>query len=141
MTEAGTKTYRGGCHCGAVRFEVELDLSQSAGRCNCSICQKLGRTGLIAKPDAFRLVAGEAELTDYRFGTKSGRYRFCKHCGVHSFGAGHLEQLGGDYVSVNLNCLDDLELESLSVVHWDGRHDNWMAGPRDRPWPLNALEG
>jgi hypothetical protein len=26
-----TRTYSGGCHCGAVRFEVETDLSSVAG--------------------------------------------------------------------------------------------------------------
>ncbi len=62
---------------------------------------------------------------------------FCNTCGVYCFGRGHLEQLGGDFVSVNLNCLDDVELARLTVVHWDGRHDNWQVGPRATPWPVS----
>jgi hypothetical protein len=37
---------------------------------------------------------------------------------------------------VNLNCLDDADPNALKVAHWDGRHDNWQAGPRDAPWPM-----
>ena len=27
---------------------------------------------------------------------------------------------------------------TLALVHFDGRHDNWMAGPRPAPWPVFA---
>ena len=53
---------------------------------------------------------------------------------IHTFGRGHLEQLGGDYISVNLNCLDDLDLSQVKVMYWDGRHNNWAAGPSEAPY-------
>jgi hypothetical protein len=129
-------THQGGCHCGAVRFEVALEPDFKASRCNCSICAKLGQTGTIVKPHAFRLVSGESELGTYEWGAKISTRYFCKHCGVLCFGVGHLEQIGGDYVSVNLNALDDFDVSLLDVTHWDGRHNNWMAGPRSTPWPF-----
>src|SRR3712207_8944762 len=35
------KTYTGGCHCGAVKFEVSAAFD-GAMTCNCSICSKAG---------------------------------------------------------------------------------------------------
>jgi hypothetical protein len=135
--EQGVRKHGGSCHCGAVRFEVEIDAGKGS-RCNCSICTKLGPTGAIAKPDAFRVLAGEADLSSYAWGAKVSQRFFCKHCGVYCFGRGHLDVLGGDFVSVNLNTLDDIDPGDVKVVHWDGRHDNWQAGPRSTPWPIAA---
>lgn len=133
-----TTQYLGGCHCGAVRFAADLDLSAGAMRCNCSICTKRAATSALAKPEAFVLRSGEADLSAYEWGAKTARSFFCKRCGIHCFGRGYLEEVGGDYVSVNLNALDDVDPSTLKVVYWDGRHDNWEAGPRDTPWPVHA---
>lgn len=130
------KKYSGGCHCGAVRFEVTLDPNQPGSRCNCSICTKSSVTGKIAKPDAFTLLSGESNLGTYEWGAKISKRYFCKVCGIHCFGRGYLAEVGGDYVSVNLNCLDDFDPNQIPLIHWDGRHDNWQAGPRQTPWPI-----
>jgi hypothetical protein len=134
--EAGAKKYAGSCHCGAVRFEVEIDLGAGAGRCNCTICTKSAVTGGIVKPSAFALSTDEANLNVYEWGGKISRRFFCKQCGIHCFGRGHLAELGGDYVSVNLNCLDEIDVAELKLSYWDGRHDNWEGGPQKTPWPI-----
>ncbi len=134
MTQDAKTKNRGSCHCGNVRFEVTLDATQ-ASRCNCSICTKTAVLGAMTKPEDFVLLEGEAALGSYVWGGKISTRFFCKHCGVHCFGRGHLAELGGDYVSVNVNCLDDVDPIDVSVVYWDGRHDNWQAGPRATPWP------
>ena len=131
--------YRGGCHCVAVRFEVALRAGFRGGRCNCSICSMVAQTGAIVHPSAFRLLSGEGDLSRYQWGHKVSTRHFCKHCGIHCFGQGHLAEIGGDFVSVNLNCVDDLDVNELEIVHWDGRHDNWQAGTRSTPWP-RAIE-
>ena len=132
-----SKTYDGGCHCGEVRFAVELDLEAAVGRCNCTLCTKRSALVMIVKPSAFRLVAGEASLGSYEWGGRTGQFHFCTRCGIHVFGRGNLPELGGAYGSVNINCIDDIDPSTLKVVYWDGRHNNWHAGPRDQPWPVN----
>jgi hypothetical protein len=39
---------------------------------------------------------------------------------------------------VTLNCLDGVDPNAVAVQYWDGRHDNWAAGPRATPWPIAA---
>ncbi len=132
---SGMKVHSGSCHCGAVRFEAELDLGAGASRCNCTICMKTGTTNVTLKPNAFRLLAGAEHLGEYRVGESPNHRAFCKRCGVQVFGKGDVPALGGAFVSVNVNCLDNVELSHLKVGYWDGRHNNWAAGMRPQPWP------
>lgn len=123
------RTYRGTCHCGAVRFEAELDLAQSSYRCNCSICRRTRFWPVVAKPEGFRLLSGESELTQYLFNTKKNQHYFCRHCGVRAFGVGTETPMGVMY-GVNLGCLEgvsDEELARIPVTYVDGRHDRFAA--------------
>jgi hypothetical protein len=125
------KTYQGSCHCGAVRFEAELDLTQSSYRCNCSICRRTRFWAAVAREDGFRLLAGESELTQYLFNTRKNQHYFCRRCGVRAFGIGTETPIGKMY-GINLGCLEGVSEEELArvpIVYVDGRDDRWQSAP------------
>lgn len=128
------KKYNGSCHCGKIRYELDLDLSKGTSKCNCSYCSKVRNWNSMVKPDAFRLITGENELGSYQFGTKSATHQFCKNCGVRILTKGHLEELGGAFISVSLATLDNVDLEELitsPLWYADWLHNNWRAQPSE----------
>jgi hypothetical protein len=125
------KTYTGSCHCGAVRFEAQLDLAQSTYRCNCSVCRRNRFWVAVAKADGFRLVSGEKDLTEYLFNTRKNQHFFCRHCGVRPFGVGNDTPIGKMY-GINIGCLEGISEEDLSripITYVDGLNDKWSQAP------------
>ncbi|MFA5900062.1 MAG: GFA family protein [Hyphomicrobium sp.] len=116
MPEVGT--YTGSCHCGAVRYEVELSLDQVIS-CNCSICRKQGLLLAFAPDDKFKLSGGEEQLTDYLFNRKVIHHLFCSTCGVSSFSRGTRPD-GVHTVAINVRCLDGVDLDTLNLRKFDG---------------------
>ena len=116
---AETKTYAGGCHCGKVRYEVDLALEHVIS-CNCSICSKRGLMLAFAGGEQFRLLSGEDDLKDYRFHTHKIGHLFCTTCGVESFARGERPGDGATMIAVNLRCVDGVDLETLPIRRFDG---------------------
>jgi hypothetical protein len=110
--------HRGGCHCGAVAFEVEAPARLTVSDCDCSICRMSGYQHLIVPRTRFRLLQGADSLTEYRFNTGTARHLFCRHCGVKSF---YVPRSNPDGYSVNVRCLDPATIENIEVELFDDR--------------------
>ena len=113
---AALVTHRGGCHCGAVRFEVEAPARIAALDCNCSICRMSGFLHLIVPAARFRLVAGAESLTEYTFNTGAAKHRFCRICGIKSF---YVPRSHPNGIDVNVRCLDRATIEAIEITPFD----------------------
>ena len=118
----GNVTHKGGCHCGAVRFEVRAPAQVLAQHCNCSMCSKTAFEHLIVPKEDFALVSGADQLTLYTFNTGVARHLFCKVCGVKSF---YVPRSNPDGISVNLRCIDAGTITKVTYENFDGQ--NWEA--------------
>ncbi len=112
----------GGCHCGAVRFEVRIEPPYGLTRCTCSICRLTDYIHLIVPAGRFRLLQGGEMLREYRFNTGVARHLFCSRCGIKSF---YVPRSNPDGFSVNARCLQDFDWASQPVEVFDGQH--WEA--------------
>lgn len=124
------KSYTGACHCGAVRFQAQIDLDAGTFKCNCEICTKKRMWAAAVQPEEFRLLSGPGALTDYR--PYAIHHLFCKYCAVHTYARG--ENQSGEFYAIMLACLEDVEVEDLvnaPVAYFDGRNDNYGAAPAE----------
>ena len=112
----GQVTHRGGCHCGAVAFEVDAPARVTVSECNCSVCRMTGFLHLIVPRAHFRLLRGTEALSEYRFNTGAAQHLFCRHCGVKSF---YVPRSNPDGYSVNLRCLDQSTLAEVTIEPFD----------------------
>lgn len=108
----------GGCHCGAVRFEVQTPGAVEVEDCNCSICAKTGYLHLLVPSARFRVLRGADALTRYRFNTGVAEHLFCATCGVKPFYVPRSNPAGW---SVNLRCLDPEHGLVVTVAPFDGQ--------------------
>lgn len=112
--------HTGGCHCGAVRFEVLAPARLRVQRCNCSICRMTGFEHLIVPAADFKLLQGADQLNAYTFNTGVAKHLFCKRCGIKSF---YVPRSNPDGYSVNLRCLDRAAIAGVDYEDFDGQ--NW----------------
>lgn len=111
--------YKGSCHCGRIAFEVAGELT-GAMACNCSICSRKGSLLWFVPRDKLRLLTPEKDISTYTFNKHVIRHRFCPTCGMHPFGEG-VDPQGNKMAAINIRCLENIDLASVPVQHFDGR--------------------
>ena len=112
--------YQGSCHCGAVRFEVDTELTEFTS-CNCSLCRKRNAVMAAVHEDHFRLLEREDNLGLYQWNTNIAKHYFCKTCGIYAF---QRPRIAPDEYTVNVFCLEGVNRETVAGLdrfEFDGR--------------------
>lgn len=120
IDKRASEIYRGGCHCGAIAFDVEAPPRIECHQCNCSICRLTGYLHLIVPKTKFTLLRGQDSLSSYRFNSGVAEHLFCTNCGIKSF---YVPRSNPDGYSINVRCLSpqprDLTIIPFDGVHWE----------------------
>ena len=128
------QTYSGGCHCGAVRFEADIDVAAGTDKCNCTICAKGRLWSFEVGVDAFRLLRGAEAQADYTYNSAVAHHYFCRTCGIRSFEYVELPDVGRKYYNVSVVALEGLDMDAVMaapIKYQDGLHDRWDRVPNE----------
>ena len=110
--------HKGGCHCGAVRFEFDAPAAVDVTDCCCSMCDMTGYEHVFVPEGDLRFLSGESELTEYRFNTGQAVHMFCQTCGIKPL---YRPRSHPDAWSVNLRCVDAGTITIAKRIAFDGR--------------------
>jgi hypothetical protein len=125
-----TTSHAGSCHCGAVRFTVDLPAEPRAARCDCSICSMKGAVAVGAPLAALEIVQGADKLTCYLFNTGVAKLWFCSVCGSYTH---HQRRSDPTTYGVNVACLGLHPLHDFPEVPvLDGIHHSLDNGGKVR---------
>lgn len=112
-------SYKGGCHCGKISFEVEGDC-YSVIECNCSICTQRGYLLWFVDRNHLKLSTPESNLSTYTFNKHNIKHRFCSTCGCGPFGEA-LDPTGVPKAAVNVRSLENIDLSKIKRIPFDGK--------------------
>lgn len=105
------KNYTGSCHCGDVRFGVQMELD-SVRVCDCSICRKRGALIHRVEEQDLRVETPLEGLSLYQWHTGVARDYFCPRCGILPF---RRPRTAPDKWAVNVRCLDGVDLNAIAI--------------------------
>jgi hypothetical protein len=127
-------SYKGGCQCGAVRYEV-VGAPRQVIVCHCSECQRqsgsaFGMT-MVIDEGALRLTQGE--LKTFARKADSGREvlgAFCPQCGTRIY---HKLEWRPGALSLKPGTLDDTSWLKPQVHIWTDSKQRWLDIPAGVP--------
>lgn len=111
--------HQGSCHCGNIKFEFNGEIT-GAMACNCSLCSRNGALMMFVPGADFTLLTPREAMATYKFNKHVIEHHFCPTCGIHPYGEGK-DPKGNVMASINLRCVDGVDLEALPIQKYDGR--------------------
>jgi hypothetical protein len=118
----------GGCHCGFVTYEAEVD-PERVEICHCADCQTLSgsafRTVVPVNTESFRLLSGQPKA--YVKTAESGRKRiqaFCPECGtpIYSAAAGG----ASEFVAIRVGTIRQRDQLPPKTQYWWRSAQAWV---------------
>ena len=135
-------TLRGGCHCGAVRFDFETALAPEAlplRECQCTFCRKMGSRNTSDPAGRTRIVAAPGALIRHRFALGTADFFICARCGIYVACV-----LDDAFSSINTRALDHDDAARLTAtpqpVDWGGEDKGGRVDRRRAKWTPTTVE-
>jgi hypothetical protein len=69
---------------------------------------------------ALNLQTSLERMSTYTFNKHVIKHYFCPNCGIHPFGEA-ITPTGQEMAAINVRCLEDVDLSSLKIQHFNGR--------------------
>lgn len=123
--------YKGSCHCGAIKFEIDADITELT-TCDCSICTKKNAIMTKVHESNFTLVSNRNSLSEYRWNMKVARHYFCSTCGIYTF---HRKRAQPDCYGINIFCIDDFDPSETDILKTEGENMTVVASEAREEWP------
>jgi len=123
----------GGCHCGYISYEAEID-TDKVRVCHCTDCQTLSgsafRFNATTRPGTFKLVSGEPKI--YVKTAESGAKRqqsFCPECGTPIYA----KAADADAHSLRVGSIHQRQELAPGIQIWARSELAWVAGLNSVP--------
>jgi hypothetical protein len=84
------------------------------------MCSRKGSLLWFVPRQQLRLLTSDEDVGTYTFNKHVIKHRFCQTCGIHTYGEG-LDPKGDQIAAINIRCLEEIDLGSVPVQHFDGR--------------------
>lgn len=122
-------TYRGGCQCGAVKYEISSDPIMTYA-CHCTVCQPQSGTafGMAAVFDGNAVSWTGVELKDFvrpGHGRKL-RCHFCPQCGTRLYHQWFTEAADYPFLNIKPGTLDDTSWFRPGCHVWTQNAQPWV---------------
>lgn len=129
--------FEGRCHCGALRFELRTSHPPdqwTVRACQCSFCRSHGaRTTSDPEGSVRFIIADNAKLNHYRFGTRSADFYVCRDCGVYV--AAVLTSARGQFATLNVNVLTPpVDVPVATAISYEGESPEQKLARREQKW-------
>lgn len=139
-----SREYRGGCHCGAIRFRYSTEQAPdrwSIRACQCRFCRAHDALSASDPAGTLRFECDSAEMLQrYRFGLRTADFLLCRRCGVY-IGA-VIEAGRGRYGIINTHALDETpgNLAETGAISYEGEDTAGRISRREERWtPVTAV--